>query len=150
MYNNQKCRMDWCVKPYDQANHHPLAVLNGHAAPAISVIDAAPGETVKLDATGSHDPDGDPIELRWYPYDEAGTYEGELRVEEPNAISTSITIPADAASCELHVILEVKDLNPIGSLFDYRRLVINVNVSDSIQTKYTSERITADAKTSGI
>jgi len=38
-----------------------------------------------------------------------------------------VEIPLDAAEKEIHIILEVKDQNKIASLWDYRRLVINVN-----------------------
>ena len=39
---------------------------------------------------------------------------------------TSVTIPADATGKQIHVILEIKDLNPIAALFDYRRIVIDI------------------------
>ena len=29
MFNDFRARMDWCVKPYDQANHNPVAAFNG-------------------------------------------------------------------------------------------------------------------------
>lgn len=126
MFNNQKCRADWCVKPYEEANHHPNAVLNGNEEDVITCISARPGETVDLDASGSSDPDGDPIAFRWWSYKEAGTYTGDLPIPDSNAVATSITIPTDAAGKEIHVILEVQDKHPIASLFDYRRVVINV------------------------
>ena len=127
MFNNQKCRMDWCVKPYAEANHHPKAVLNGVADDVITMVRAAPGETITLDASGSSDPDGDPIAFRWWVYGEAGTYTGDVEILDAGAIATSVTIPEDAAGSEIHVILEVRDKNPIGSLYDYRRMVINVS-----------------------
>ena len=126
MFNNQKCRMDWCVKPYAEANHPPQAVLNGSDAEAITFVDAAPGETIPLDASGSIDPDGDPLAVRWWIYPEAGTYSGDATIADPPALVTSVAIPKDAAGTEIHVILEVQDKNPIASLFDYRRMVINV------------------------
>ena len=35
MWNDFKARADWCVKSYDHANHHPVAVLNGDHSNAI-------------------------------------------------------------------------------------------------------------------
>ena len=127
MFNNQKCRMDWCVKPYAEANHHPQAVLNGVADDVITMVGAEPGETIALDASGSSDPDGDPLAFRWWVYGEAGTYAGDVEIPDADAVGTSVTIPEDAAGTEIHVILEARDKNPIGSLFDYRRMVINVS-----------------------
>jgi hypothetical protein len=37
-----------------------------------------------------------------------------------------VTIPADAAGKQIHVILEVRDDNPIMALYAYRRVVIDV------------------------
>ncbi len=126
MYNDQRCRMDWCVKPAAEANHHPQAVLNGVADDVITIRDAAPGETIPLDASGSSDPDGDPLAFRWYVYPEAGTYKGEIAIPDAESPSTAVAIPDDAAGTEIHVILELRDKHPAAPLFDYRRLVINV------------------------
>ena len=79
MFNNQRCRMDWCVKPYEEANHHPRAVLNGIEDDVITILDADPGQNIDLDASDSRDPDGDPLAFRWWVYGEAGTYGGECR-----------------------------------------------------------------------
>jgi hypothetical protein len=126
MYNDFRCRMDWCVKPYGEANHHPKAVLNGDQRDAILHATAKPGETVTLDGSGSYDPDGDPLVFWWWVYREAGSYPGDIVIEEPEAVSTSVTVPQDASGRQIHVILEVRDKNPIASLYDYRRLVIDV------------------------
>ncbi len=125
-YNNFVARMDWCVKPYEEANHYPLAVLNGDPSRTIVRMKAKPGQALRLDAKGSKDPDGDAIEFSWYPYPEAGTYEGPLSIDTPNASKIDYTIPSDASGKQIHIILEVKDLNPIASLFAYRRVVIDV------------------------
>jgi hypothetical protein len=126
MYNDFKCRMDWCVKPYEEANHHPKAVLNGDEKDEISRVTAHPGETINLDASGSHDPDDDPLAFSWWVYKEAGSYPNDVAIAEPDAVATTVTVPDDAAGKQIHVILEVRDKNPIGSLYDYRRIVIDV------------------------
>ena len=48
MYNDLKCRMDWCVKPYIEANHHPKAAFNGDASDTIIRLTPKPGEIVAL------------------------------------------------------------------------------------------------------
>ena len=38
-----QARMDWCVKPRNEANHRPVAVLNGDATRAILMLNARAG-----------------------------------------------------------------------------------------------------------
>ena len=57
---------------------------------------------------------------------EAGTYPGKVLIPNPNQIKTKIVIPTGAAGTQIHIILEIKDQNKIASLFDYRRIVIDV------------------------
>jgi hypothetical protein len=125
-FNDFVCRMDWCVAPYERANHHPVAAVNGDASDTILRMEVPAGKTVPLDASASTDPDGDELDVHWWIYREAGTYEGEVRIADPHWAMTSVTIPEDAAGAQIHVILEVKDRNPIASLYDYRRIVIDV------------------------
>src|SRR5262249_42313130 len=47
-----RARMNWCVKPFAQANHPPRVRVAGAARRSVT-----PGETVLLDATESSDPD---------------------------------------------------------------------------------------------
>ena len=125
-FNDFACRMDWCVQPYEKANHHPLAALNGDLGENILIKEASPGETFKLDASASTDPDGDDLEFSWWCYPEAGTYEGKPGISEKTGPKTTISIPDDASGAEIPVILEIKDLNPIASLWDYKRVVFRV------------------------
>jgi hypothetical protein len=127
MYNDFKCRMDWCLRSYDKANHHPKAAFFDDQNDDIIFISALPGEELKLDATLSNDPDGDELEFSWWIYEEAGNYAGSVYIDNPSDKSTFMMIPSGAANREIHLILEIKDMNPIASLFDYRRIVIQVS-----------------------
>lgn len=126
MFNDFRCRMDWCIEPYEKANHHPVAVLNGDRSDRILFMDVRPGESITLDATGTEDPDGDAVEVSWWCYREAGTYNGMPKIEDPSGMRTVVEIPRNAAGKEIHMVLEVKDLSEIASLWDYRRVVITV------------------------
>ena len=46
-------RLDWCVKPFKEANHPPVVQIKG-----LSSRQTKPGESITLDASASTDPDG--------------------------------------------------------------------------------------------
>ena len=123
-------RMDWCVaSEFNQANHNPLAVLNGDSTKRALQLKAKPGNTVQLSARGSRDPDGDALNYSWFVYREAGTYSAEVRLREGAGEETSLSIPtADLKGKKdptIHVILTVRDSGS-PALFAYRRAVITV------------------------
>ncbi|MEO6245981.1 MAG: nucleoside hydrolase-like domain-containing protein [Opitutaceae bacterium] len=128
MWRDLQARMDWCVQPHAKANHHPRATLNGDATPAILRLTARTGETLAFTAAGSTDPDHDALSYSWWFYTEAGArpYGQPLPIADAAAENISVAIPADAAGRELHLILEVRDQNPIVPLTRYRRAVITV------------------------
>lgn len=126
MYNDQICRMDWCVKSFEDANHHPIAAFNGDTSNSIVLIKASPGETIPIDASASMDPDMDELSFSWWIYEEAGTYTGKVSIDAPENPETNINIPIGSEGKQIHLILEIKDNNKTASLFDYRRIVIDV------------------------
>lgn len=67
--NDWAARADWCVKPYDEANHPPVVAVD-HAVD----LKFKPGQRIELDATGSTDIDHDLLSYAWKFYPEAGTY----------------------------------------------------------------------------
>lgn len=115
----------WCVKPPAEANHPPVAVLNGDRTTAAVELTARPGAAVRLSAAGSSDPDGDRLTVRWFVYPEAGTYGASAPVANAAAEVAGLTVPADAAGKTIHVILEVSDRGS-PALTRYRRAVVSV------------------------
>ncbi len=126
MFNDFRGRMDWCVKPFAQANHNPVAAFNGDKSDTIIRLKALPGQQLFLDASASTDPDNDELEFSWWIYREAGTYGKNIPLPNSKSVSTTLTIPDDALNSETHLILEVQDKSKIVPLTDYRRIVIEV------------------------
>jgi hypothetical protein len=123
--NDFKARMDWCVKPFAEANHAPVAVLNGDDTRRVLQIEADPNTEVKLSADGSSDPDNNALTFRWWTYVEAGTYWAAPAIRGADKANAVVTVPADASGRTIHVILEVTDTGK-PPLVSYRRAVLNV------------------------
>ena len=65
--NELAARMDWCVaEDSHQANHPPVAVLNGDRSREILFLVVEAGGELTLSAAGSADPDGDACAVLWY------------------------------------------------------------------------------------
>lgn len=114
-------RADWCVKPYDQANHAPIVKLALDRD-----LQVRRGATVRLSAQGTTDPDGDTLRYRWWQYREADTYDGDVDIRDAGTPEASLIVPGDAAEGEtIHVICEVSDSGD-PALTRYQRVVITV------------------------
>ena len=119
-------RMDWCVaKEFKQANHNPVAVLNGDSTKGIVEITANPGSTVTLSAADSRDPDGDVVTHHWMIYKEAGTFGGNASLSRDRGEQTTLAIPSSKRRATIHVILTVED-DGSPSLVAYRRAIVTV------------------------
>ncbi len=120
-----QARMDWCVLPFDQVNHEPVAHCNGDTSLRVLRLPVEPGANVALTAAGSSDPDGDRTDFRWWTYREAGTFPGEPRIEGATRADAVVSIPPEAAGHAIHIILEVTDTGR-PPLTAYRRVVLEV------------------------
>lgn len=126
--NDFAARMDWSATgSYEDANHHPVVVLNGKEGKNPLKIAARSGQAVELGAAGSTDPDGDRLSYRWFQYSEAGGG-GQPTVEISNPTSPKITFTAPEVRTPrpVHMILTVTD-NGTPNLTSYRRAVVTVN-----------------------
>ena len=119
--NDFAARMDWCTKPYQEANHPPVPVL-GHP----EQITVKSGEGFGLDASGSTDPDGDNLSFIWFNYPEAGTYKKEIKVGPPeNAHGVYARAPEVEKEETIHIILKVSDKGE-PQLSRYKRVIVKV------------------------
>ena len=121
--------MQWADE--GKGNRNPIVVVrstsgrlqgkNGHNGPSPLVIHAKAGETIRLDASKSKDPDGNPIQFLWWQQQEIGT--AMLAIDDANKSIINVRIPADAAGQTLHLVCEVSDSGAF-SLKSYQRIII--------------------------
>lgn len=126
-YNNDfAARMDWSItNDYKDANHHPVAVLNGDDSRQVLEMTASAGSTVKLSADGSSDPDDNSLTCSWSFYYEPSSYDGPVTIKNSSPRNAELIIPEDASGKNLHIILEIHD-DGSPSLYAYRRIIVHV------------------------
>ncbi len=128
--NDFAARMDWTIKPYDEANHPPVPKL-GHA----DRLTAKPGDEIQLSAEGSTDPDGDALSYEWFYYGEAGTLltsagtTGQpVPIKNFDQVKASFVVPTQRVMPgvgSMHIILAVTD-HGTPRLTRYRRVIVDV------------------------
>ncbi len=124
--NDFAARMDWSItQKYSDANHHPIAVLNGDRTRKVLNVSATPGALVKLNAQGSSDPDSNDLSYAWSFYKEPSSYDGDLEIQDTTSSVATLKIPSDASGKDLHIILELND-NGSPNLYAYRRVIVSV------------------------
>ncbi len=123
--NDFRARLDWCVKLRADANHRPIAMLNGRRGLKILRVDARPGSVVDLDGQGSSDPDANALTCEWFVYREAGTFRGEISLSATNGLATRFVAPEVKQTETIHVILRICD-DGQPPLCSYRRAIISI------------------------
>ena len=120
--NDFAARMDWTTKPYREANHPPVPVLNGPDA-----ITVRSGEPFGFNAHASTDPDGDSLSFFWFQYPEAGSYKGKIKIDgAENVDHVGFVAPKVEKPETVHIILRVTDKgNP--PLSRYKLIIVTVN-----------------------
>jgi hypothetical protein len=113
-------RMTWATTPkYADANHYPTVTLKN------TLLSGKPGEVLNLTVT-TKDPDGDKVSVKWWRFENNGTYLGAVSLDTTEGPTTSFRIPADAKSgATIHIIAEVNDNRKL-SLTRYARAVVTV------------------------
>ncbi|MBN2807823.1 MAG: DUF1593 domain-containing protein [Prolixibacteraceae bacterium] len=126
-YNNDfAARMDWSITSnYEDANHHPIAVLNGEVSRQILTMTTRKDTEIELSAAGSCDPDGDSLHYLWSFYAEPGTYQELVTISNNSSQTATIKIPEDAVGKSIHIVLTIHD-DGSPNLYSYRRMIINV------------------------
>jgi hypothetical protein len=107
--------MQWVAE--GKGNHNPQVVI------APLCITAKAGETIRLDASKSFDPDGDAINFFWWQQPEIGTT--KVTIDQSDQAIATVRIPADTKGDTIHLICEVHDDGPFR-LVAYRRIIITI------------------------
>ena len=113
--------MQWADE--GKGNRNPVVVVNGHHDPSLLVLRAKAGDTIRLDASKSFDPDGNAIIFHWWQQPEIGT--AKLVIDNADKATINVGIPADAAGQTLHLVCEVSDSGAF-TLKSYRRIIIRL------------------------
>ena len=113
--------MQWSVTPkFNDANHPPVIRIKGPLA-----ISASVGSTVQLHGEIT-DPDRNAVSARWWQYNDAGTYPGDITFSDPEALTTTFRVPDDAKPGQtINVILEATD-SGTPPLTRYQRVVVTI------------------------
>lgn len=123
--NSFMSRLKWSTQPPSSVNHHPKAAINGDKTNHVRYMTVKPGTEITFDASESSDPDGDKLTFNWFHYREAGTYGGQLKIDDSSSakLKININVPKDIGTKEIHLVLEVRD-NKEPSLVAYKRVVL--------------------------
>jgi Protein of unknown function (DUF1593) len=121
IFNDFAARMDWAKDGI--GNRNPTLVINGEGGMASIRLTPAQGASVTLDASASHDPDGDQLKFSWWVLSEAGTYSREVTISGDDSSRAAIQVPSNAAGKTIHVICEVTD-EGTPHLTSYRRIIL--------------------------
>jgi hypothetical protein len=116
-------RLDWCVRPLAAANHPPVVRIAGDPE-----REAATGEVVTLDATGSTDPDGDALDFAWSIYPASPELLRAARIEGQTTAVARLTFAPGLAGQTIPALLAVTDRGRPG-LTRYGRVFIRVGAT---------------------
>jgi hypothetical protein len=112
-------RLVWATTAsYSKANHNPRVTARGSR-----LIDAKPGQPVRLSVITS-DPDKDAVTVHWWRWNDADSYDGDVKLDKSTGAETNFTVPNDAQPGQtIHIIAEATDAGE-PALTRYERFVV--------------------------
>ncbi|MCP3928717.1 MAG: DUF1593 domain-containing protein [Bacteroidetes bacterium] len=118
--NDFAARMDWSVKEFEEANHHPVPNI-AHE----QTLKVYSENNVFLDASLSTDPDGDELSYNWFHYRGPGTFKGKIKIKNAESTKANFKAPIVSTPRTAHFILQVTDSGE-PALTRYKRVIVNI------------------------
>ena len=118
--NDFQARLDWCVKPVNQANHPPKVSIEGKRERA-----ARSAEVISLDASRTTDPDGDRLTFAWTIYPASPGAPSDFTIEGRSASVARVIPSSHSAGNTVPILLSVTD-HGTPPLIRYARVQITV------------------------
>lgn len=117
-------RLDWCLKPFAEANHPPIVRISGDREREVE-----PGERVDLDAAGTTDPDGGEMDFTWGVYPTSPEMSRKVVIEDRDTKRPRVIIAPELAGKTIPILLTVTDRGE-PKLTRYGRVLIKVGGTD--------------------
>jgi hypothetical protein len=118
-----EARLRWCTKPYAQANHSPVVVVDRNASPEPIQRVVSTGSVVHFDAGKSSDPDHQKLNFHWQFYPESTSKGVVLKGDQTSRVTCQIA--KDAPKQTVSLLLTITDAGQ-PALSSYRRIVLQV------------------------
>lgn len=121
LMNDLAARLDWATSPkFEDANHHPVIRVRK------ARITARPGQLVTMFAAVT-DPDQDEVAVKWWRFENNGTYAGAVTMDQDAGLTASFRVPADAKRGDtIHIVAEAEDQGNGVPLTSFARTVITI------------------------
>jgi hypothetical protein len=119
-----QARLDWCVKPYGEANHPPQVRIAGDRERK-----AKAGDELTFDAGGTTDPDGDGLDFAWGIYPATSDVSRKVTIEGRDTRSPRVVIAPGLAGQSIPVLFSVTDRGD-PRLTRYGRVLLKVEGAD--------------------
>jgi hypothetical protein len=97
-------RLDWCVKPFKEANHPPIVQIRGTSSRQVK-----PGESITLDASGTTDPDANDLTFQWSIYPPDPEIERLVSFHDGETATPRVEVGAVPVGKTIPILLTVKD-----------------------------------------